>query len=144
MKHGSWLLLLLTFIISGCSTSPTHQPAGDATLPLSLAPAYAMGYTVNQVRAAIMNGNWNVVVLQEQSTRPVDDPELMYQFADSLCTFIRTVRGCILPCVPSTANSGMQILRASNGLLTLKSPMCSEYNCRIAPGSRPNNFNEKP
>jgi hypothetical protein len=38
---------------------------------------------------AIGSGNWDLVVLQEQSTRPIDDPELMYQYADSLCSYIR-------------------------------------------------------
>ncbi len=37
----------------------------------------------------IESGNWDLVILQEQSTRPVDNPELMYQYADSLCNLIR-------------------------------------------------------
>lgn len=38
---------------------------------------------------AIRTGDWDLIVLQEQSTRPIDDPELMYQYADSLCSYIR-------------------------------------------------------
>ncbi len=33
--------------------------------------------TINSIRS----GEWDLVILQEQSTRPVDNPELMYQFA---------------------------------------------------------------
>ncbi|MCP4709625.1 MAG: hypothetical protein GY869_13445, partial [Planctomycetes bacterium] len=32
----------------------------------------------------IQNGNWDLVILQEQSTRPVNDPELMYEYAGYL------------------------------------------------------------
>lgn len=48
------------------------------------------GHWDNQnTREAIQNGNWDFVVLQEQSTRPVDNPQLMYEYAvllDSIIT----------------------------------------------------------
>ncbi len=37
----------------------------------------------------IRNGNWDFVILQEQSTRPVENPQMMYIFADSLTTLIQ-------------------------------------------------------
>jgi len=42
----------------------------------------------DNTRQAILDGNWDVVVLQEQSTRPVDNPELMYQYATLLDSII--------------------------------------------------------
>ena len=32
----------------------------------------------------IQDGIWDVVVLQEQSTRPIDNPNLFYQYANLL------------------------------------------------------------
>ncbi len=32
----------------------------------------------------ILDGNWDIVVLQEQSTRPINDPELFYEYATLL------------------------------------------------------------
>lgn len=37
----------------------------------------------------IQTGNWDLVILQEQSARPVNDPELFYQYAGLLNTAIR-------------------------------------------------------
>ncbi|MDD3535794.1 MAG: hypothetical protein PHC50_06605 [Candidatus Cloacimonetes bacterium] len=37
----------------------------------------------------IQYGNWDLVILQEQSSRPVNDPELFYQYAGLLNTEIR-------------------------------------------------------
>ena len=36
----------------------------------------------------IQSGSWDIVILQEQSTRPLDNPELMFQYADSLDSYI--------------------------------------------------------
>jgi Domain of unknown function (DUF4886) len=43
-----------------------------------------MHYNNASTLETIENGNWNYVILQEQSTRPIDDPELMYQYATLL------------------------------------------------------------
>ncbi len=40
-----------------------------------------MHYNTESILQAIENGDWDLVVLQEQSTRPVNDPELFYEFA---------------------------------------------------------------
>ncbi len=54
------------------------------------------GYTLQnhfydpQTRQAITNGNWDLVILQEQSSRPVTHPQLFYQYADSLNSLIRS------------------------------------------------------
>jgi hypothetical protein len=37
----------------------------------------------------IESHDWDLVILQEQSMRPIENPELMYQYADSLCYLIR-------------------------------------------------------
>ncbi|NQU66336.1 MAG: hypothetical protein HQ510_00200 [Candidatus Marinimicrobia bacterium] len=41
-----------------------------------------------QTRETISNGNWDIVILQEQSTRPIDNPELMYQYGELLGSLI--------------------------------------------------------
>jgi hypothetical protein len=40
-------------------------------------------------RSTIQNGRWDLVILQEQSTRPVDEPQLMYAYAILLDSLIR-------------------------------------------------------
>ncbi len=53
------------------------------------------GYTLEQhfhnstTIETIQNGEWDFVVLQEQSTRPVEQTELFYTYADSLNQIIR-------------------------------------------------------
>jgi hypothetical protein len=47
--------------------------AGGATLE--------MHYNNASTLETIENGNWDYVILQEQSTRPIDNPELMYEYA---------------------------------------------------------------
>ncbi len=36
----------------------------------------------------IANGSWDYVILQEQSLRPIEEPQLFYQYADSLTNLI--------------------------------------------------------
>jgi len=43
-----------------------------------------MHYNNPTTLETIENGNWDYVILQEQSTRPIDNPELMYQYATLL------------------------------------------------------------
>lgn len=50
--------------------------AGGATLE--------MHYNTGSTLESITNGNWDMVILQEQSTRPVEEPELMYEYATLL------------------------------------------------------------
>jgi len=50
--------------------------AGGATLE--------MHYNNDSTLESISSGNWDMVILQEQSTRPVEEPEMMYQFATLL------------------------------------------------------------
>ena len=50
--------------------------AGGATLE--------MHYNNQSTLNSITSGNWDMVILQEQSTRPVEEPEMMYQYATLL------------------------------------------------------------
>ena len=50
--------------------------AGGATLE--------MHYNNASTLEAIEEGNWDYVILQEQSTRPIENPELMYEYATLL------------------------------------------------------------
>jgi hypothetical protein len=54
--------------------------AGGATLE--------MHYNNVSTLEIIENGNWDYVILQEQSTRPIENPELMYQYAALLDSVI--------------------------------------------------------
>jgi len=55
----------------------------------------AGGYTLenhfhdSNTLTAISEGDWDLVILQEQSSRPMVDPPLFYAYADSLNTLIR-------------------------------------------------------
>ena len=40
-----------------------------------------MHYNTASTLQAIEDGDWDLVILQEQSTRPVNDPELFYEYA---------------------------------------------------------------
>lgn len=60
---------------------------GDSieTLELTAGGATLQNHWNNpQVTDAIAGGTWDMVVMQEQSTRPVVGPTLMFQYADSL------------------------------------------------------------
>jgi hypothetical protein len=54
----------------------------------------AGGYTLenhfhdNTTLNAISTGNWDLVILQEQSSRPMNDPQLFYQYATALDSVI--------------------------------------------------------
>jgi len=50
--------------------------AGGATLE--------MHYNNQTTLNSITSGNWDMVILQEQSTRPVEEPEMMYEYATLL------------------------------------------------------------
>jgi len=45
---------------------------------------FEMHYNNTATLETIENGNWDYVILQEQSTRPIDDPDLMYEYATLL------------------------------------------------------------
>ncbi len=47
-----------------------------------------MHYNTDSTLEDIANGNWDYVVLQEQSTRPVENPTLFYQYATLLDSVI--------------------------------------------------------
>jgi len=55
------------------------------------------GYTLQQhanndaTIATITHGGWDYVVLQEQSTRPIEEPDLFYQYAAVLDTLLKIV-----------------------------------------------------
>jgi hypothetical protein len=64
--------------------------AADSTQMLFTSRVAFGGYTLEnhfnnaETRAAIDTGRWDMVILQEQSTRPIDDPPLMFQYAAQL------------------------------------------------------------
>lgn len=67
------------------------NPEWDMTIMARAPGSYTLQTHFNdpQTRAAIQSGDWDLVILQEQSVRPVIAPELFYQYADSLNTMIR-------------------------------------------------------
>jgi len=77
--NGGLALHLRAFYASanpGISIETAEITAGGATL--------ANHWNNPAVQEAISSGEWDTVVFQEQSTRPVTDPLLMYTYADSL------------------------------------------------------------
>ena len=62
--------------VPGDSIETLDMTAGGATLQNH--------WNNTQVTDAIAGGTWDMVVMQEQSTRPVMAPTLMFQYADSL------------------------------------------------------------
>lgn len=46
-------------------------------------------YSNTNTISTIQNGHWDYIILQEQSTRPVDNPELFYQYAELMDEVIR-------------------------------------------------------
>lgn len=77
--NGGLALHLRAFYASanpGMSIETSEITAGGATL--------ANHWNNPAVLEAISSGEWEIVVMQEQSTRPVTDPLLMYAYADSL------------------------------------------------------------
>ncbi len=67
----------------------------DSLQPVITSNSTFGGYTFElhwqtpSTRDSIRSRRWDVVILQEQSTRPVDDSLLMFQYADSLTRIIR-------------------------------------------------------
>ncbi|MDP8203464.1 MAG: hypothetical protein P9L95_02895 [Candidatus Tenebribacter mawsonii] len=66
----------------------------DSTLAIVCENVTNGGWTLEQhynsptTIQAIQNGNWDLVVLQEMTSRPVDDPELFYEYATLLDSVI--------------------------------------------------------
>jgi len=75
---GSHLAEFYSSALPGDSITVLELVAGGATLENH--------WNNPTIRSAISSGDWDIAVMQEQSTRPVRQPLLMYEFADSLGT----------------------------------------------------------
>jgi hypothetical protein len=70
--------------------------AADSSRQVTAEQAAVAGYSLEDhwndplTIDAIESGDWDAVVLQEHSTRPVDDPERMYTYARALDSTIRS------------------------------------------------------
>ena len=66
----------------------------DSTLPIECESVTGGGWTLQQhfnspiTTQLIENGNWDLVILQEMTSRPVNDPELFYEYATLLDSVI--------------------------------------------------------
>ena len=76
-------------LLSDFTREAFGEPVLDAESVTFGGYTFQMHWSNSFTREAIATGDWDLVVLQEQSTRPVEEPDLMYQYADSLCNFIR-------------------------------------------------------
>jgi len=79
---GSHLAAFYSSAVPGDSIVVLELTAGGATLQNH--------WSNPTVISAISSGDWDIAVMQEQSTRPVRDPLLMYEFADSLGNLARS------------------------------------------------------
>lgn len=68
--HPQWLTRIQSHTMGGYTLQDHYTDGGAAT--------------------AINTGTWDLVVLQEQSSRPMEDPELFYQYAELLDGIITT------------------------------------------------------
>lgn len=67
------------------------NPDWELTIMARAPGSYSLQTHFNdpQTRAAIQSGDWDLIILQEQSVTPVLATDLFYQYADSLNTMIR-------------------------------------------------------
>jgi len=91
-----WIGNSYTYVNGGVNTvvenlfSAAHPDEMLHTEALTMGGATLENHWNNATtQETIANTEWDYVILQEQSTRPIQEPQLMYQYADSLATFIQ-------------------------------------------------------